>query len=495
MTASLARSSYLFLLCAVLTPSTAWAQPLVVAWSVGETDVDALATRARAAIAAHGAMPSEEVSAALEARSSAPPSPVPADALDRWSSLARHAVRALAQGDRATASAELSEVDAISRAFLLGLNRDDARAARVLDACLFDVRARLETHDDTAASRVVDCRRLAPGVIASPSLHPPEVIALLEAVSTTVSLHVESAPSGCVVRLNGARVGETPLDVEAALGDYALQVECDEAPGRVVAITLGDAPTNVSIDAHLDAVVHTDPVLRLAYTTDAARRQEDARSLGALLGASETWLVSIDGEVVRVDAPLAPVTTRASTYGRADWEIGTGIGLGVLGIGAIVTSDVLVSVGAGYGHLATQPQPMDPDYLTRRAAWSSWEMPALATGWIGGALLTSALPLLLPRDPGVPEWSWWVGGAGVAVVGVGLALALAPTTCGNERPTSSCVESNAMVDAGSTLASLGVPLVSVPASYWLATLTGSTSITPSVSASPSGASIGVEGAW
>jgi hypothetical protein len=499
MTASNVRPSHLFsLFFLALAPATAHAQPLVVAWSAGDVDLETLEARARVAIDAHDAMPSDEACQAFEARSGAAPQPTPPDLLDRWSTLSLQAVRSLAHGDHAAAASELRDVDTISVAYRLDLNRDDARATRVLDACLFDVRARLETHDESAADRAIACRRLAPRVAPSPYVHPPEVLELLAAVHPDVPLYVESTPSGCAVRLDGVRVGQTPLDArDLDAGEHALQVECDDTPGRVHTITLGEATTRVVVDAHLEAVVRTEPILRLAYATDAdaADRQDDARALGVLLDASETWLVSIDGEVVRVDAPVATPASAPTAYGRADWEIGAGVGLGALGVGAIVTSAVLVSVGAGYGHLATQPQPMDPDYLTRRAAWSSWEMPALATGWIGGALLTTALPLLLPRDPGVPEWSWWALGAGVAVVGVGIALALAPTTCGNERPTSSCVESNAMVDAGSTLASLGVPLLSVPVAYWLATLTGSTSITPTVSASPTGASIGVEGGW
>jgi hypothetical protein len=158
----------------------------------------------------------------------------------------------------------------------------------------------------------------------------------------------------------------------------------------------------------------------------------------------------------------------------------------------------LVSVESGYGHLATQPLVTDPDYVTRRQLWTSWEMPALALGWSGALLGSAAVALALPEMNDVPWWSWAIGGVGAAAVIAGLAVAFAAPTCGAMgQPTDACTGGTALADAGSTIASLGVPLLSVPVVLLVRRVVGASSVpvVPSASVTDTSASVTVGGVW
>lgn len=332
--------------------------------------------------------------------------------------------------------------------------------------------------------------------------------------------------------------------------------------GRIHRIRLAEGTSTVRIDVRFDAIVRTDTALRLAYATQAdadARRLRDAVAAANTIGAAEVWLLSVepssDGadDVVRLDrvsvsssAVLASVRThtaaglpgsiaslargesedrtgveptpmrawgasgpaargaaggaRASSGpGRAGWELGVGIGLGVLGIGGYVASFALVSTAQGYGHLATQPLVTDPDYLSRRSQWTGLELPALALGWVGGALGTAALPFVMGDEDGAPWWSWVIGAVGVAAVATGVAIALTSGTCGNARPTDACVGATALADQGSAIASMGAPLLAVPFVLLIRSAVGGSggggSVTPSASVSATGASLSLGGVF
>lgn len=375
------------------------------------------------------------------------------------------------------------------------------------------------------------------------------------------TLRLESDPEGCSVRFNGIPVGTTPfVSEDLATGDYRAQIECGETAsaqrGRIHRIRLGEGASTVQIDVRFDAAVHTDTALRLAYASDAdaeAHRLADAIVAAGIVGASEVWMVAVEpddglGDAVRIDRVrvasgevLASVRTRTARMpyaiaalvagrsedqlgqsavsmprwgeragapsdhaaspvahaGRADWEIGVGLGLGALAIGGYVTSFVLLQTETGYGHLATQPLPTDLDYLSRREQWTSWELPVMALGWAGGALGIAALPFLMSDEDGTPWWSWVIGGAGLGVIAAGVAVAVTSTGCGIERPTDACVGGTAMANAGSTIASLGAPLLAVPFVYLLREAAGGTSPPVSVGASvsPQAALVSVGGTW
>ncbi len=569
--------AYLVSLPLLLVTTSALAQArsvLVLPWSLEDGDAATLAARAESVA---GAISTGEVSAISIANarsrfeehgSSEPPTMSDSD-LDHWLALSRLAVRHLAHADYAAAAQTLREAQALSEPAAAELNREETRARQVLDTCLYDVRALVETEDPRAEARALECRRLVPRIAPSPYQHTPEVVELMTRIDRRLaeappgSLRLESVPAGCRVRLNGIPLGETPfISEDLATGEYRAQIECGEEGttqrGRIHRIRLSEGASTVRIDVRFDTAVRTDTALRLQYATreDAdEHRLADAVSAASTIGAAEVWLLALepaaDADVIRIDrvrvstsSVLASVRTHSAAglpgsvaavgrgasedrtgtepvtmplwgagasgatddesgavptagSGRAGWETGVGIGLGVLGIGAYVTSFALVNVEAGYGHLATQPLPTDLDYLSRRDQWTGFELPALAMGWVGGALVTAALPLVMSDEAGTPWWSWVIGGAGVAAIGVGLAVALTAPTCGPAgRPTDACVQGTALADEGSAIASIGVPLLSVPIVYLIRdAVGGGAPVVPSASVTATSASLSLGGTW
>jgi hypothetical protein len=98
-------------------------------------------------------------------------------------------------------------------------------------------------------------------------------------------------------------------------------------------------------------------------------------------------------------------------------------------------------------------------------------------------------------EDGTPWWSWVVGGAGAVVVVAGIVTSATAATCGaNGAPDAACTSGTAIADAGSTIASLGVPLLAVPLTYLARDAVGERAqVIPSVSASS--ASVSVGGEW
>lgn len=571
-----------------LVPTAAFAQVrtvVLVPWSLADADAATLAARAESVTGAVSTGDFSAISIAdartrFEEHGSAEPPTMSDSDLDHWLALSRQAVRHLANADYAAAAQTLREAQALSEPAAAELNREETRARQVLDTCLYDVRALVETEDPRAETRALECRRLVPRIAPSPYQHTPEVVELMTRIDRRLaeappgSLRLESVPTGCRVRLNGIALGETPfISEDLATGEYRAQIECGaegEQPthrGRIHRIRLSEGTSTVRIDVRFDSVVRTDTALRLVYATreeaDAHRRQ-DAVTAASTIGAAEVWLLGLDADadpanadVVRIDrvsvatssvfasvrahtgsglagavaavgrgasedrtgaTPVAMplwgadsqaassdgATVRPSSgAARADWELGVGATLGLLGVGAYVTSFVLVPTETGYGHLATQALPTDPDYLMRRSTWTSWELPMMALGWAGGALVTAALPFVMSDamsfgEASMPWWSWVIGGVGLATVGAGVAIALTAPTCGvADRPTDACVQGTALADVGSTVASLGVPLLSVPIVYLIrdAIGGGAAPVTPSATVSATGASLSLGGTW
>lgn len=570
----------------VLAPAAAHAQArtvLVLPWSLAEGDAASLAAQAESVAGSIStgdlsAIAIDDARTRFEDHGSAEPPTMSDSDLDHWLALSRQAVRHLAHADYAAAAQTLREAQALSEPAAAELNREESRARQVLDTCLYDVRGLVETEDPRAEARALECRRLVPRIAPSPYQHTPEVVELMTRIDRRLaaappgSLRLESTPTGCRVRLNGIPLGETPfISEDLATGEYRAQVECgaeDDASaqrGRIHRIRLSEGASTVRIDVRFDSVVRTDTALRLVYASQAdadAHRRQDAIQAATTIGASEVWLLSLDGDasdpagadVVRIDrvnvstsSVLASVRTHtssglagaiaavsrgasedrtgaepvpmalwgaaeqggdgaaagsgaapgASGAGRADWELGVGITLGVLGIAGYATSFALVSNAQGYGHLATQPLITDPDYLSRRSDWTSQEIPALAIGWAGGLLATAALPLIMSDEDGTPWWSWLLGGVGLAAVGAGVAIAATAPTCGAaERPTDACVAGTALADDGSAIASIGAPLLAVPFVYLIRDAVGGHApVMPSASVSATGASLSFGGNW
>lgn len=182
------------------------------------------------------------------------------DELKRWKEHSRAAVEELAKGNHAMALEHLERAKQLTRSAIEELNREPLRAQRVLDTCLYMVRALLETNDAVGArAHVAECVLLVPRGEPATLMHPPLVSALYERTRNAgrrnaASLLVESAPSGCGVRINGVLFGETPLETnELSKGDYAVQVECDGTRrGRIHPAKVGSETTKIFVDTPSD---------------------------------------------------------------------------------------------------------------------------------------------------------------------------------------------------------------------------------------------------
>jgi hypothetical protein len=260
----------------------------------------------------------EQAATEVEARVSAPSSEIDDREIHRWMSMSDAAVNDLAEGNYDRALDKLNSAQAISHEAIETLSRDPERARRVLDTCLYVVRAELATQSQSRARAVArECRRLVPRGEPSPQMHPPAVTDLLAQVDAlqakqTGELRVESTPSGCAARLNGLLLGATPVSIgELFPGDYRLQVECgSEARGRVHEVSVGAGKTLRRVDWRFDETIETRPSLSLGYPDASEEREHrvlDARRLAMEIGADAIVLVSmptadtLEAELIEID--------------------------------------------------------------------------------------------------------------------------------------------------------------------------------------------------
>ncbi|MEM7435380.1 MAG: PEGA domain-containing protein [Myxococcota bacterium] len=240
----------------------------------------------------------------IEAELSKPSVVLTDEDTERWSTASDAAVRAIALGDYAAALEKLNAADAIAKRSVEELNRDPKRARRHLDTCLYRVRVLVETDREAQAREAVrDCQRAVPTETATRDLHPPWVLELLDVADRERktrgrSIAIDSEPSGCVARLNGVAVGETPVVVEALWpGGYRVQAECDpERHGRVHGAQLTRTDdANVLIESRLDRVLATRPIVHLRYenASEAIRNGlTDAEALAVVLPSGSVLLMS-----------------------------------------------------------------------------------------------------------------------------------------------------------------------------------------------------------
>ncbi|MBW1761278.1 MAG: PEGA domain-containing protein [Deltaproteobacteria bacterium] len=246
--------------------------------------------------------PSGTVVTRFEQRSSTGAAEVTDIELEKWARHSRAAIRHLARGNHAMALDHLERAEQLSRRATEELNQDKLRAQRVLDTCLYAVRALLETHDVAGAkAHAGECVLLVPRGEPATIMHPPLVLNLYEQArdagrEKSGSLIVESDPSGCDVRINGVRFGQTPLETnELAIGEYAVEVECDGTRrGRIHSAEIGSGTTRLFIDTRFDHAVRTEPILRLEYSKQRGSdwRVTDARAVAEVLAARMVVLVS-----------------------------------------------------------------------------------------------------------------------------------------------------------------------------------------------------------
>ncbi|MEM7437072.1 MAG: PEGA domain-containing protein [Myxococcota bacterium] len=470
---------------------TAWMQPTAegVSSALGHAGVDVI--------------PPEQAAAAFEQRGSASSTRVSDSDIDRWVTQSREAIRHLARADYQAALDALKEAQITSRRAIDELNREKHRSQNVLDTCLYLVRALLETGNRSRArTQTQECVRLVPQGEPNPHMHPPAVVALYEKAAKagperTGALTVDSAPSGCPVRINGLRFGQTPFEMAGLYqGQYQVQVECDpNERGRVHPVAVGSERATLFVDTEFDEVVRTEPTLGLRYSTDveASRLASDARHVLEVLdhrtgvlatvptrgilelqrvgdGRSRGGLVRIPttakgpstkdaaraaavlkaGECADLTGPKpVPVDCKESegratdvSNPQADWPQdrpprGQWIsGLTLAGLGG-------ASLIVGYSLHITRGRIdlIEGNNPSAEERWLNLRNYLVTTAAIGGAAATTAMPLVLPYRSKTPWWAWMSGGIGVgfAIGSIVTALTLdgtkqdASTPC-FERP-------------------------------------------------------------
>ncbi|MEM8609270.1 MAG: PEGA domain-containing protein [Myxococcota bacterium] len=250
------------------------------------------------------AWPPDRATTRFETAGSASATEVSDGEVAAWVEQSSQAIRNLAEGDYATALDQLKEAQALSRDAAEELNRQQERATRTLDTCLYMVRVLLDTGAESQAkSMVQECRRLVPRTAPTKYMHPPEVRKLLSEVDATRRsrarrIEVTSNPEGCAVRVNGVILGKTPITLRDLFpGRYRVQVECDpDRRGRVHVVDLTTSSETLSVDARFDRTVSTKPSLHLDYasTEDEERyRLGDAAAVAEVVPAETVLLVSM----------------------------------------------------------------------------------------------------------------------------------------------------------------------------------------------------------
>ena len=442
--------------------------------------------------------------ATFEARGSAPPAEVSDREVEAWAERSQKALRKLVHAQTAVALAELEDAQAFSRAALETLNRDPGRARTVLDTCLYLVRARIDSGDRQAASaQAKECVRIVPSTEPSPRMHPPEVMALYESAKELGSehvstLHVESQPPKCPLRVNGVLVGKTPLDLSNLYpGEYRVQLECEpHRPGRVHKVKVLTSDGNVFIFDGFDHAVQSEPVLHLRYDQPPVIQQLviDARQIARALPASAVVVASSTGDQtlelrVVTMTQLEPALARIATTGtgpstdvvanavatllkgqctdftgakptpldcltgeppeRASTDTSPfekkkrdrrqrpprGQFVSGLSLASLGTASILTS----YGLLsARRPAGSDwidaPNDLDSQNKWLRLGTGLIATSSAGAGLLVASMPLALPYRPKTPWWGWLSGGLGLGAA----AGAIASAVTADPKPSQSC---------------------------------------------------------
>ena len=251
-----------------------------------------------------GVLTATEASRLFEKRGSAPVVEVHHSDLEALARDAQKALYHVASGMPKRARRDVER--ALSRAdrVLVSLNRQARAAEQLLDACLYLVRAYLQSGRGQAAEgQALECRRLVPDIDPDATKHPPNVLATLAQAeaslrdTTAGSLKVESEPAGCAVYANGRVLGRAPLVMsELSPGEYRLQAECEEGQlGRVHHARVSHDRLSVRIDTRFDNAVDTSNGIRLSYADAEGLRAQavhHAVHAGQVLGVADVVLLA-----------------------------------------------------------------------------------------------------------------------------------------------------------------------------------------------------------
>lgn len=321
-----------------------------------------------------------------------------------------------------------------------------------------------------------------------------------------------------VVRTEGRvrLVYSAPADVEAHRVEDALTVGRAVGVSDVLLVTLDDeraaavleridvqrgivrARAMVSLSAgRLDeaelaaARVALENPTRSTQATAAAPAARGAAPLGPTAPsapAPETTAPrSGEGDPTAAHAP-APQPSSAPSPGGSDTPV-LGIVLAAAGVAGLAGGWALYANSRGeLAHLNTAA-PFDPDYAQRQAAYDDSRAYVYALGAPGGALLTLAMPFLLPSAARAAWWSYVAGGVGLAGVGLAAWQWAIDGTC----VTTACARRNLTLDRGSMLGLSAAPLVAIPLTYLVRSLSGADEVQAAVRADASEVSVTVGG--
>jgi hypothetical protein len=280
----------------------------------------------------------------FEQRGSTAPLMVSHNDLDALARDAQMALYHVASGLPGRARQDVERALARADKVLESLNRESLAAQQLLDACLYLVRAHLQSNERQAArEQALECRRLVPDIEPDGTMHPPDVIGILAEAEAELrqrepgSLRVESEPDGCAVYVNGRHLGEAPLELpQLSPGAYRVQAECDEGrAGRVHRVAIASTRVVKRIDTRFDAAVQTSLDVALHYDSadlQQSHAYDDAVEVGRIVGATDVFLVlpliDLQGkatDVVQIDRVqvldaklLAAVRLRVDAAGAID---------------------------------------------------------------------------------------------------------------------------------------------------------------------------------
>jgi hypothetical protein len=251
-----------------------------------------------------GVLPNASAARSFENQHSSEPVQLGSDEIKRHAKSIAQASRHLALGELPDAQRAMESVNALSASARDYLNRDTTRARKIFDNCLMAAYLweRADQHQP-ALKQMLECSRGFPGFRPEGRAYPGEMRRLFEEATLQLSrlqptsLRVTSTGrNGCTVRLNGMDVGRSPVQLtEVRAGATRLQLECESGVvGRIHTLELKPGENELAIDPGLDAAVHNEAGLWLAYANERERDKRaasDAQVIGRAVGATRVVIL------------------------------------------------------------------------------------------------------------------------------------------------------------------------------------------------------------
>ncbi len=414
-------------------------------------------------------------------------------------------------------SRDLFDYCLMSVQFILRAGRDNAARER-MQACVYEAPYRTLSANDTPQALLelfasVKSELLAKG----------EASLDVDAAGLPTE-DVASASKGCVVVVNGTPKGGLPYR-EAGLLPVPLRVQLNCAGhGRTHVVKLRPGRNSLIVDLRLERVVRTSGALGLHYADakeESRARVRDGLSVTRAVGGGDVLLartleggrislaryeLGLEKLVAEVTLPARPtaeeirVAAHALVAGRpgatvvvdrrpgvsvdTDGTAAPGYELyaaAVLGVGTAASyglswlsyvrtverrSDVVLAGGC-----AGTPEP-DLVCLQAFGQHQTFGDYTLAFGGVGAVLGAAAMPVILPPEHDVPLWSWIVGVAGAGAVTAGAVLWRTAEPCTLQR----CDAEHLDPSLGQLLILHGPPLLAVPITHLVRSLTGTQSV-------------------